>query len=108
MDPPDRQLLRPWLLLRTMLSNDTLQLERLLRKDHFGLGNFHDDKIKSDEENSASTKTESDRGARSGVSKGVEKPRRLPALRAANPEMAVRLFHGWPPTGHRKVGHGGR
>jgi hypothetical protein len=46
------------------------------------------------------------RGAGLGVSKGVENRRRSPALRAASPKIAARPFQGWPPTVHRRVGHG--
>jgi hypothetical protein len=41
-----------------------------------------------------------------GVCNGLEDGQKLLALWAATPEMAVRHFEGWPPTGHRRVGHG--
>jgi hypothetical protein len=40
--------------------------------------------------------TSSARGVRRGVSKGVEDGHRLPALLAATPETAVRLFQELP------------
>jgi hypothetical protein len=39
------------------------------------------------------------RGVRRAVSKGVEDGIRLPALRAANFETALRPFQGWSPSG---------
>jgi hypothetical protein len=46
------------------------------------------------------------RGVQHEVSRGVEESHGAPVLQAAIPETAVRLFHGWPHTGHELVEHG--